>query len=314
MTQKIIFQNRTIVVADSVLAETLQLAARAAQPTVPVFLCGESGTGKELIARYIHERSSCHRGPFVSVNCAAIPEGLLEAELFGFEKGSFTGAISQKLGKFERATHGTLLLDEISEMPLVLQAKLLRVLQEGEIDRIGGNRTIPISTRILATTNRDPAKLVMEGKFRKDLYYRLNVLQIECVPLRGRSEAIRTFAGTFLEAACAAHSKRAVALSDEATLRLIEYSWPGNIRELQNCIERAVLLCDGNELLAKHLVALDQSVECTMLTESLKLEDVERTHILQVLQKTAGNRTEAARQLGISVRTLRNKLKQYTPV
>ncbi|MBI4404611.1 MAG: sigma-54-dependent Fis family transcriptional regulator [Deltaproteobacteria bacterium] len=306
------FQNRTLVVADKVIERTLQLAARAARSPSPVLLCGESGTGKELIARYIHEKGARSDGPFVSVNCAAIPEGLLEAELFGFERGAFTGAVAQRIGKFERASGGTLLLDEISEMPLSLQAKLLRVFQENEIDRLGGKDPVRLDTRIIATTNRDPWQLVQDKLFREDLFYRLHVIRIDCSPLRGRKEAFQNLVLHFLKQAARTHGKEMIPLSNEAVRRMEAYSWPGNVRELQNAIERAVFLSDGGELGPEHFDFL-KAAESVHAPCCESLEEIERQHILSVLQKAGGNRTQAAQRLGITARTLRNKLGKVLP-
>jgi two-component system response regulator FlrC len=307
--QTLQFRNRTMVVGDDIMARTLDLAARAARSQAPVLICGESGTGKELIARFIHEKGGAAAGPFVSINCAAIPEGLMESELFGYERGAFTGAVAQRIGKFERAHGGTLLLDEVSEMPLHLQAKLLRVLQENEIDRLGGTQTIPIRVRILATTNRDPIQLVAERSFRADLYYRLNVIRIECRPLRGRPVAIEALAGEFLRRAQEG-DRRPGSFAPDALDKIRGYAWPGNIRELQNAVERAVLLADGEMLRAEHfdLQPLEAGAQSAAGTE---LAEIEQRHILRVLAGSQGNRSEAAKRLGISVRTLRNKLKEY---
>jgi len=193
--------QRRLVIADPKMAEVIDLAKRASKTTSPVFLCGESGSGKELIARYIHNESNRSRGPFVTINCAAVPDGLMESELFGHERGAFTGAVAQHLGKFERANNGTLLLDEVSEMSIHLQAKLLRVLQEGELDRLGGRDIVPINCRVISTTNRDPKESISQSLFREDLFYRLNVIRIDCPALRGRPEAIEALALEFLQQA-----------------------------------------------------------------------------------------------------------------
>ncbi len=309
MAKTIQFKNRTMVIADALMEKTIEVASRAAQSSMPVLIVGPSGTGKELIAQYIHERGPRSKAPFVSINCAAIPDGLMEAELFGYERGAFTGAVSQRIGKFERASGGTLLLDEVSEMPIHLQAKLLRVLQEGEIDRLGGNNPVPIKTRIIATTNKEPLELIRNGTFRSDLFYRLNVIRIDCAPLGGRIEAIEALVGGLLnriQESCSISTKE---LSPSALEKLMAYPWPGNVRELQNSLERALLLCDGNRLEAEHF-------DLRPLIQSSSLQDgglaaVEQKHILDTLGQTDGNRTEAARKLGISVRTLRNKLKEY---
>jgi transcriptional regulator with PAS, ATPase and Fis domain len=303
------FHHRTLVVADEIMQNSIELAARAARVKAPVLLCGESGTGKELIARYIHEKGERAKGPFITVNCAAVPEGLLEAEFFGYEKGAFTGAIARRVGKFEMANGGTLLLDEISEMPLSLQAKLLRVLQEGEIDRLGGLGPIPVNCRIIATTNREPMKLVEEKVFREDLFYRINVIRIDCVPLRHRESAIEELAREFVRNSAAGQGVSEPALTDGAVAKLKRHCWPGNIRELQNAIERAVWLADGKDIDETHLDLTVKSAEVQGSNRSLS--DVERQHILAVVQSTKGNRMEAADRLGITTRTLRTKLKEY---
>lgn len=298
-----------MVIADDIMNRTMDLANRAANSQAAVLLCGESGTGKELIARYIHDKSRRSKGAFVSVNCAAIPEGLMEAELFGFERGAFTGAIQQRIGKFERASGGTLLLDEVSEMTTALQAKLLRVLQEGELDRLGAKEPIAIDTRIIATTNRDLQEQMNRDKFRHDLFYRLNVIRIDCAPLRGRPLMIGALAGDFIRQAAQRAGLESMVLSPRALQKLRDHAWPGNIRELQNVIERAVVLCDGKTLEEEHLELMEKNVVSVSHT---KLADVEKEHILEVLTQAQGSRIDAAKALGISIRTLRNKLKEYS--
>ncbi len=301
------FQGRTLVVADSLMAQTVALAAKAARSGAPVLLCGESGTGKELIARFIHERGERVKGPYVSVNCAALPEGLMEAELFGYEKGAFTGSVALRVGKFERANNGTLLLDEISEMPFHLQAKLLRVLQEGEVDRLGARDPIAVNARIIATTNREPVELIEQGLFRKDLFFRLNVIRIDCLPLRGRREAIENLSRQFVDQAGRQYGQDRIALSRGAMAKLLEYEWPGNVRELQNTIERAVLLSEG--VIPPEAIQLTGlRLEGSAKSDTQSLAEVEQGHIARVLQTTGGNRNEAARILGVTARTLRNKL------
>jgi two-component system, response regulator FlrC len=307
---KFTFQQRTMVIADPIMEKTIQLATRAARVAVPVLLCGESGTGKELIARYLHEKGPRASGPFISVNCAAIPDGLLEAELFGYERGAFTGAVNQRIGKFERANGGTLLLDEISEMSVALQAKLLRALQEGEVDRLGGSRPISINCRIVATTNRDPAHLIREQLFREDLYFRLNVIRIDCVPLRNREEAITHLTSEFVKFSSEREGRSIPTITPAAFKKLAQYTWPGNIRELQSAVERALLICDGSALDVFHFAKLGDG-NVTSNEEITSLSELERKHITIVLERNNGNRTRAARVLGISVRTLRNKLKEY---
>lgn len=307
------FHQRKMLVADESMGQLLSVAKRAANSGASVLLCGESGTGKELIARFIHEMSVRSEKPFISVNCAAIPDGLMEAELFGFEKGAFTGALAQRIGKFERAQGGTLLLDEVSEMPIALQAKLLRVLQEAEIDRLGGKEPVQIDTRIIATTNRDPLSLIQQGTFREDLYFRLNVLRIDCQPLRGRREAILNLAEFFLEALKERYERPELKLTAGARDKLSSHSWPGNIRELSNAIERSSLLVESNSIEAEDIQFLLPvgRLETSMDQPAQSLAQLEQKHIENTLKGLEGNRTEAAKRLGISVRTLRNKLKEY---
>lgn len=302
--------NHQLIIADVVGERTLELASRAARSAFPVLLCGPSGSGKELFARYIHLHGARCERPFVSLNCAAIPDNLLEAELFGFERGAFTGAVSQRIGKFELASSGTLLLDEITEMHLSLQAKLLRALQESEIDRIGGKTPISIDTRIIATSNREPVSLIQSGRFREDLFYRLNVIRIDCPPLRGRSEAIACLIGAFLKEWSERSCKRVPEIESNALEKFVNYAWPGNIRELKNAVERAIFLSDGRRIRASHLteilLPLRDALGLTTLAE------IERHYILEALEQSNGNRTHTANRLGISVRTLRNKLKVYS--
>jgi len=304
--------HRRLVIADSKMGEVIELAKRAAKTLSPVLLCGESGSGKELIARYIHQQSVRNKGPFVSINCAAVPDGLMESELFGHERGAFTGAVAQHLGKFERASGGTLLLDEVSEMSVHLQAKLLRVLQESELDRLGGRESVSINCRVVSTTNRDPKESVSRGDFREDLFYRLNVIRIDCPPLRGRVEAIEALAYEFLAQSGQRQEKILKGISSAAMEQLKKHAWPGNIRELQNVIERAVLLCDTSKIEEIHLDSWKKDISSEAEdSKPVRLDEVEKRHILAILSHTEGNRTLAAEELGISVRTLRNKLKIY---
>ncbi|NBT58683.1 sigma-54-dependent Fis family transcriptional regulator [bacterium] len=310
------FHQRVMLVGDGLMSQMLEIAKKAAKSEATVLICGESGTGKELIARYIHEMSPRCEKSFLSINCAAIPEGLMEAELFGFEKGAFTGAYYQRIGKFERATGGTLLLDEVTEMPLALQAKLLRVIQEGEIDRLGAKDTIQINTRLIATSNKDPIKLVQQGRFREDLFYRLNVLRIDCPPLRGRKDAIENLSNFFLRSNEEKYQRDRMALSSSADSLLKGHSWFGNIRELGNVIERAVLLSETDLITGEQIEKLlDSPSRVSGIPDSAQsLADIEQNHIEKILQGVEGNKTEAARKLGISVKTLRNKLRQYQEV
>lgn len=302
--------NHSLVIGDEAMEKTVGIAARAARTHFPVLLCGPSGSGKELVARYIHAVSSRSQRPFVSVNCAAIPENLLEAELFGFERGAFTGAIAQRIGKFELASGGTLLLDEISEMHLSLQAKLLRALQEGEVDRIGGRAPVSVDTRIIATSNREPLALVKSGEFREDLFYRLNVIRIDCPALKGRFHAISALVQEFAKDWAFRNQETAPEFSEAAQRRLIEFDWPGNIRELRNAVERAIFYSEGRRVEVSHLEAILLPLNLRRF-ESGTLAAMEKSLILSTLEDFGGNRTHAAEKLGISVRTLRNKIKIY---
>ena len=294
---------------DKKSVETKKIARRVAGTSVSVFLRGESGTGKEVLARYIHSHSSRSDCPFVAINCAAIPENMLEAVLFGYEKGAYTGAHQSKAGKFEEAQQGTLLLDEISEMDLALQAKLLRVLQEKQVERLGGKKLIELDVRILATSNRNLKEEVKQGKFREDLYYRLNVFPINLYPLRERKEDILPLSYMFINK----HSpNNSLELTEKARQRLINYKWPGNVRELENVIQRAIVLCSSN-LIEENILELedieikaDDSNAVTNLTTDLKSHEQEL--ILKALESEHGNRKIVAERLGISPRTLRYKI------
>jgi DNA-binding NtrC family response regulator len=313
--------DRRIVTQDPGMARLLGLIDQVADSRASVMIQGESGTGKELIARYIHEHSSRGKGPFVAVNCGALPESLLESELFGHEKGAFTGAISRKPGKFELADGGTLLLDEVTEMAPSLQAKLLRVLQEREVDRLGGRMPVPVDIRVVATTNRDMAAVIEEGRFREDLFYRLNVIPLHIPPLRERPKDIPELARHFVEKYNAIDGRNVKSLAPAALGRLASLSFPGNVRELENIIERAVLLSDGHCIQEKDLfidpMAYKDPPDAPVSSDTggtippLPLREVEKKLIYQTLEDTNGNRTHAAKMLGISVRTLRNKLNEY---
>jgi two-component system response regulator FlrC len=297
------------VTQDPAVLRLLEVAESVASSRAPVLIQGESGTGKELLARHLHERG-CRRGrPFVAVNCAALPRELLESELFGHERGAFTGALARKIGKFELADGGTLLLDEVSEMELGLQAKLLRVLQEYEVDRVGGTAPVPVDVRVVATTNRRLRDMVDRGGFREDLYYRLSVLPLALPPLRARPGDVELLAEHFL---ARLRGDRALALSPPARTALAARPWPGNVRELQNAIERAVLLARGGEIGPQDLADRDGAVpRLGGSLAGLTVEEVERRLIVDTLERTRNNRTQAARLLGISIRTLRNKLADY---
>jgi two-component system response regulator FlrC len=337
------------------MREALEAALDVAPTPTTVLLLGESGTGKELIARLLHARSG-RRGPWVAVNCAALPAELLESELFGHEKGAFTGAAERRTGKFEQAHRGTLLLDEVSELPLALQAKLLRVIQEREVDRVGGARPVPVDVRIVATTNRDLAEMVKRGEFRSDLYYRLDVFPIVLPPLRARPEDLPALARALLADAARGLGRPAPDLDAAAIEALRGHAFPGNVRELRNVLERALVRCHGPVLGAGHLrivpnanataastllsplfpfplpsnatrtatatATLTSSSTSTVGGETfpsplpldrlpLDLSDLERVAIAEALRRVKGNRTHAARLLGIGLRTLRNKLRAY---
>ncbi len=326
--------EKPIVGQDGKLLQLMARARSVASSKATVLILGESGTGKEVFARFIHQESGRRNGPFVALNCAALPEGLLESELFGHEKGAFTGAIVTKKGKFELADTGTLLLDEIGELPLHLQAKLLRVLQEEEVDRLGGRAPFKIDVHVLATTNRDLEQAVKEGTFRQDLYYRLNVIPLKLPPLRERREDVGLLVDFFILKYAAQYGKPVKKLSSAVWARFADYGWPGNVREMENLIERAMLLSQGHELelwdfwddveppsriepaaavpqASGHSAVAAANTSAAMDIGMQTLREVERQMILQVLQANDNNRTHAAEILGISVRTLRNKLHEY---
>ncbi len=310
-------QARPIITRDPTILHILRLAEAVSPTRATILIQGESGTGKEILARYLHAKSDRASGPFIAVNCAALPEGLLESELFGHEKGAFTGAIMRKLGKFELAQNGTLLLDEISEMHPHLQAKLLRVLQENEIDRVGGRHAIPINVRVMATTNQILPELIQKGTFREDLYYRLQVISFELPPLRARRGDIPLLAEYFLQHFCRLFEKGNLQFTVSAMNALESVPWPGNIRQLENAIARGVLLAQGNHLHPRDLFGILPSEAAVPLGPTMQtgkpvtLKEMEQQMIFQALNETSGNRTHAARLLGISVRTLRNKLHEY---
>ena len=313
-----------VVVEDQATREVLLLASRVARTDATVLMTGESGTGKEVFARYIHDQSTRAKGPFVAINCAAIPDNLLEATLFGYEKGAFTGAQTAQAGKFEQANGGTLLLDEISEMPLALQAKLLRVLQEREVERVGGKKPVPLDIRVLATSNRDMAQEVREGGFREDLYYRLNVFPLRIPALRERPGDIVPLARHFL-ALHGGRMKRPARLAVATEAILAGHAWPGNVRELENIIQRALVLAPTETIEPEHLMfaasvpltvtAPKMVAEAAEAAEAVEapasMRDLERQHILDTLAAVGGSRIKAVEKLGISERTLRYKLKQY---
>lgn len=331
-------QSFDIIGKHPVVSRVLALARQVAPSKATVLISGESGTGKEMFARFLHSMSDRAQGPFVAVNCAALPEHLLESELFGHEKGAFTGAIARKPGKFELAHGGTILLDEISEMDLGLQAKLLRVLQEGELDRVGGTEAVKVDVRVLATTNRSLQEWVEAGKFRQDLYFRLNVIPLKLPPLRERGDDMLLLAHFFVDKFCKQYGLARLDFSREASDWLMAYHWPGNVRELQNLMERAVLLAGRGPIATMHFLLDDDSwtpeeeaaalpldadaepmaaplsgeaLEHMLGGKVIPLQEMERIMIMRGLEQTSGNRTQAAELLGISVRTLRNKLNEY---
>jgi DNA-binding NtrC family response regulator len=300
--------SREILTADPGMEKILALARNLAASDISVLIHGDSGTGKELLARYIHEGSRRAERPFVAVNCGAIPENLMESELFGHEKGAFTGAADRKKGKIELAGGGTILLDEIGEMPVGLQPKLLRVLQEREVDRVGGKDPVPVDVRVIATTNRDLQKECREGRFREDLYYRLNVFPVRLPPLRERSADIPLLAAHFAEKFSAAEGKAARGFTKEGVELLRSRPWRGNIRELENVIRRAVLLCSGDTIGEEDLL-FDDPEETSGFNG--KIRDMEKELILRTLKEVGGNKAKAASILGVTVRTIRNKLNEY---
>lgn len=308
------------VLEDPQSSELFSLAARVAGTPATVMISGESGTGKEVLARFIHRHSPRAEQPFVAINCAAIPDNLLEATMFGYEKGAFTGATQAQAGKFEQAQGGTLLLDEISEMPLALQAKLLRVLQEREVERVGGHKAIPLDVRIIATTNRDMQVEVGKGGFREDLYYRLNVFPLQIKPLRERVQDILPLARRFLNDMASAMGRGGLKLDAGAERALQEYDWPGNVREMENVIQRAVILAPAEIVKPEHLHLPARQTASEMPgvnrnseeePEAHDLKSLEKAHIMSTLASVSGSRKLAAQKLGMSERTLRHKLQQY---
>jgi len=297
-----------------------RLIELAAPTPAPVLITGESGTGKELVARTLHELSPRNRGPFVAVNCAAIPDTLLESEIFGHERGAFTGALERRLGCFELAHEGTIFLDEIAEMSVALQAKFLRILEDGMVRRLGGKSEIKVDVRLLAATNKDPVQAIRAGHFREDLYYRLNVVSLAIPPLRERREDIPLLVQAFLEEFDAKYDKHITSVDDGALELLMSHSWPGNVRELRNSIERAAIVCDGSLITSAHLPSqavartsapVPAGPNAVTFTVGTSLDDAERTLILKTLVAAGNNKTQAAHTLGISLKTLHNKLRRY---
>lgn len=306
-----------VIAHDALSRELLAMAERVAVTLSTVLITGESGSGKEVMARYIHRHSTRAKQVFVAINCAAIPDNLLESTLFGFEKGAFTGANTAQSGKFEQAQGGTLLLDEISEMPLNLQAKLLRVLQEREVERIGSKKGIALDVRVIATSNRDMQAEVAAGRFREDLYYRLNVFPLRIAPLRERAADIPPLAQHLLQSLAGITGRSGLSLSKQAEERLTTYTWPGNIRELENVIQRAMILAPGNEIEVAHLhlpeaakIAAGTAASSSISERPADIKALERKHILETLAAVQGSRKQAAERLGMSERTLRYKLQR----
>lgn len=332
--RKILALEDLFLTCDPKLLKILGALEEVAKTKAPVLLIGESGTGKELLARYIHQKSPRRDAPFVAINCAALPDTLLESELFGYEKGAFSGATFRKKGKIELAHQGTLFLDEIAEMSLNLQSKLLRVLQEGEVDRLGGYHPVKVDFRLISATNRDIEKEIAENRFRSDLFYRINVITVKIPPLRERKEDVKFLSNFFLEKFSKQYGKIFKGFTEAAERFLIKYPFPGNVRELKNMIERAVITCDRDYIDVKYLTnpfeesifaetssvpeekVLARSNEIgiefdNIISEIKPLEEMEREAILRALKLTRGNKSRAAELLGITVRTLRNKLNEY---
>jgi DNA-binding NtrC family response regulator len=324
--QAIARDTRDMIATDPAMQQVLALAGQIAASDVSVLITGESGVGKEVMARHLHANSGRASAPFIAVNVAAIPDNLLESELFGHERGAFTGAVARRIGKFEEANGGTLLLDEISEMDLRLQAKLLRALQERVIDRLGGSKPVPVNIRILATANRDLAQCVREGSFREDLLYRLNVVNLRIPPLRDRKSDIASLAVHFIRKYGEMNGRPGRKLTDAGLEAVLSYRWPGNVRELENAMHRAVLLSSESEIGPEAIRAPDGSAvganaprtdAAARAADTARglvgrtVAEVEQDLILDTLTHCLGNRTHAASILGISIRTLRNKLKQY---
>ncbi len=322
-------ESHALIARDPIMLAAIRNAEQVARSDASVLITGESGTGKEIVARHIHRRSRRADGPFIALNCAAIPEHLLESELFGHEKGAFSGAVARRIGRFESAEGGTLLLDEISEMDVRLQAKLLRAIQEREIDRLGGQTPVRVNVRILATSNRDLRAEAAAGRFREDLYFRLNVVGLEIPPLRQRPGDVVALAAHYVRHYAQANGIEPPSLSDVSLARLIRHGWRGNVRELENLMHRAVLVTAGPVIEPSDLgLAPSQpdpsQAPYAVATEAggapgrglsglvgRRMEEVEQALILETLSSTAGNRTHAATILGISIRALRNKLRDY---
>lgn len=310
-------EQDALLFADPTMKKCVDMAEKVARSQASVMISGESGTGKELIARLIHRKSGRKDKPFVAINCAAIPGELLESELFGHEKGSFTGAVARRVGKFEEASGGTLLLDEITEMDLGLQAKLLRAIQEREIQRVGSNSAVKVDVRILATSNRNMESEVKAGTFREDLFFRINVVTVAIPALRKRPADIPLLAHHFMEKFAEENDIAIRSISDDAMTALAGHAWPGNVRELENTLHRAVLMATGNEITADAIMLSGDTAQSSVDAQDTAglvgrtVAEVEQDLIIDTLRHTIGNRTHAAKILGISIRTLRNKLNSY---
>jgi DNA-binding NtrC family response regulator len=314
-----VWGSGSLIGASQAMQEVYRLIDLAAPTTAPVLIVGESGTGKELVARRLHELSPRSTGAFVAVNCSAIPETLLESEIFGHERGAFTGALERRAGCFELAHGGTLLLDEVAEMAPGTQAKFLRILQDGTVRRLGGKSELQVDVRVIAATNRDPAEAIRDGKLREDLYYRLNVVTIAITPLRTRRDDIPLLVEAFIQEFNSKYSKR-VRSVDEATLRwLVERPWPGNVRELRNAVERAIIVCEGELIGVQHLPAAAAAPppsraaggDAVVLPVGTTVDEAERQLIVRTLASVGNNKARAAEVLGISLKTLHNKLHRY---
>ncbi len=315
--QAVTKEDIQVIHSDHKTKQILDFAARIAPSEANILITGESGTGKEVMANFIHHQSKRKDRPFISINCAAIPENLLESELFGHEKGSFTGAVARRVGKFEEASGGTLLLDEVTEMHPRLQAKLLRAVQERVIDRVGGTSPVHIDIRIIATSNRDMLEAVKAQEFREDLYFRLNVVNIHMPSLRERTDDIEPLSKHFVQKYCNLNMITQKKISPSALESLKAHSWPGNVRELENSIHRAVLMAEGETIIPEDIFGLSGPIraeksESSPILVGKKVAEVEKELILHTLDHCLGNRTHAANILGISIRTLRNKLKEYS--
>ncbi len=315
-TQK--FEKGDMVVRSKKMKDILKTVDQIAQSSAAVLIEGESGTGKELVAHRIHELSQRHNGPFVAVHCAALTESLLSSELFGHERGAFTGAVDRKTGRFEKAHQGTLFLDEIGEISQETQVKLLRVLQEGEFERVGGTKTIKVDVRLLCATNKNLLDEVKAGRFREDLYYRINVIYLKLPPLRERKEDIPLLAESFVKSLALTNAKKIKSIAPGALEALQKYDWPGNIRELKNILERMVVLSSGEELTAdlvpddiKNSQTVRGSAAPVPVSENSNLSDMEKIYIQQALAAVKGNKSLAAKKLGISRRTLYRKIQEY---